>query len=386
MRALKLIIGLSIVALLVGAGLSWQIQTRALGEALVKDLAVAKSRVIERTPRPKAPLHDNGFQCLGEMLDVNPTDFSPFYGKEMDRLKDFIEGTRPIAELPPEVSAQLKALSPWAASLRSCGDSAKLAAVDGLAPGTPSQSARWVRLVDALPALIEFTALELRVLLADGQPEVALERCTATWAMVADQSHLGLLGATFARRSVRRLAPACGAALAAAPPDVRAQVAKQWAPLKNRLASAQEIIDLERLSTSLLLFAWVAPGAERAQLPQVTPRGSSDLKSRLRVQRLWSAWDPAMRKLAAVADVPGPERVAAAAGVDAALGDLKLSTQYASFLTSYEETSLVLDLLSDLAAEAEKPLPVGVTRNEQQLEYVNAQDQHLVIPLVAEKR
>ena len=95
---------------------------------------------------------------------------------------------------------------------------------------------------------------------------------------------------------------------------------------------------------------------------------------------MWREWDAAMRKLAAVAD--GPARAAAADAVDATLGDLKLSTQYASFLSSYEETALVLDLLSNLAAGADQPLPAGVTRTDQQLDYVNAQGQHLVIPLI----
>jgi len=181
--------------------------------------------------------------------------------------------------------------------------------------------------------------------------------------------------------AVRRLAPACGAALAVAAPDVRVQAAKQWAPLKNRLATAEEILDVERLNTSLLVFAWVALEAQRAQLPAVAPLGSRDLKNRLRVLHLWVDWDAAMRKLAPVANTPGREREAAATVVDAALGDLKLSAQYPSFLASYEETALVLDLLTDVATGAEKPLPTGVTRNEQQLEYVNLQGEHLVIPL-----
>ena len=378
MRALKAVLLLLVVVIPLSVAVSWRDQAVTRGEALVRDLAAAKARVIPRVPAPKAPLHDNGFKCLAGMLDVTPADLSPFYGRGMDVLNDFVDGTRPVSELSPEVSARLKALSPWATSVRSCGESASLGFVEGLAPGTPPQQLRWDRLTVATPALIEFTALELRVLLADKQPEVALERCAATWATVADQSHLGLLGATFARMAVRRLAPACGAALAAAAPDVRVQAGKQWMPLKNRLATAAEILEFERLNTSLLVFAWVAPEAERAQLPPVTPLGSTDLKNRLRVLHMWVDWDAAMRKLVAA----GPEeRASASAAVDASLGELKLSAQYAPFLASYEETGLVLDLLTDLASGGEHPLPTGVTKNEKQLEYVNAQGERLVIPL-----
>ena len=273
MRALKVIIGLLIVAIPASVFLGWHHQTtRGLAQALVKDLAAAKSRVIARTPPPKAPTHENGFQCEGAMLDVTAADFSPFYGANSDRLKDFIEGTRPVSELPPEVSARLKALSPWAVSLRSCGDSARLAYVDGLGPGTPPQALRWDRFTSATPALIEFTALELRVLLADGQPEVALERCSATWTMVADQSHLGLLGATFARMAVRRLAPACGAALAAVPPEVRVQVSQAVGALEE---PARHAAGDHRTRAPLHQPAGVRVGVPRGGARAIAPAGAA---------------------------------------------------------------------------------------------------------------
>lgn len=382
MRA-KLIIGLVLLSLLASLGVAWRLQTRALGDALVQDLAAVKKVTLARTPAPRAPLHDNGLRCLGEMLDVTPGDLTPFAGEGKPALEPFIIGARPLSELPPEVRARLLALSPWAAAMRGCGDSMQLAWVEGLSPWTPSSHPRPQRLAAAMPALLEFTALELRVLLADAQPAVALERCGSTWAMAADQSHLGLLGATSARMAVRRLAPACAEALAAVSPEVRAQVARQWAPLKNRLASNGELVEHERLHLTLLAFAWVASEAQRAQLPPVSALGPADLKIRLRTERTWRGWDAAMRQLAAVAATPGPARDAAAAGVDRALEGAwgQLSSQYSTYLTTWEETAMLLDLLADLAAGGIKPLPPGVTRTATELDFVNAQGQHLVLPL-----
>jgi hypothetical protein len=376
MRKLALLIGL-VVAVLGGLALTWTLQTRALAEALVKDLSVAKASVIERTPPARAPLHENGFACVGAMMDVTAADFAPFYGKDSAGLKEFITGQRPISELAPEVKTKMQAFSAWASSLRACGDSAKLVYVDGITPWAQPQQPRTARLADAIPALIEFTALELRVLIADGQPEVALERCSATWAMVADQSHLGLLGALHARMAVRRLAPACAEALAAAKPDVRAQAATQWAPLVSRLAPAHELIELERLNISLLVYARVSPESLSTQLG-VTPT-QADLRGRVAVGRMWRAWDEAMRKLIGLADVPGTARVDAATSVDATR-DLNVSMQYAKFLGAYEETTLLLGVLTELAAGGAKPLPAGVTKTARGLEYDNGDGQKLLIP------
>lgn len=376
MRKVALIIGVLAIAVPGLLYLRWDWQTRALANALLTDVTATRQRIIARRPPPRAPVHDNGFQCLGAMLEVTPADFSPFYGN--GTLNAFITGQKPISELPSEVHERMLQLSPWAASLRACGESMKLGYVDGVVPWAAAQHPRQLRLADAIPALIEFTALELRVLLGDKQPEVALERCSATWAMVADQSHLGLTGAMNARMAVRRLAPACGEALAAVPPDVRAQLAAQWAPLRNRLALPHEVLELERLNTSVLVFAWLADEVVRAQLPASTPPGDGDLKRRLGAGRQWRAFDESMRRLIAVADTPGPERVSAGA---AAAGPVGSQVPYVKFVTAYEETFLLLDLLADLAAGGSKPLPPGVTKTEQGLEFVNTDGQKLLIPV-----
>lgn len=375
MRKLLLLL-LVLAALPLVLFLTWDTQTRTLANALTAELTAGKARVIKRDPPPKVPLHDNGFQCLGAMLDVTPTDFGPFSPKNLASLDPFITGAKPIAELSPDVRAGMLTFSPWAASMRSCGDSNQLAWVEGILPWPPANNLRWRRLTDVMPSLIEFTALELRVLIADGQPEVALERCGATWAMVADQSHLGQAGAMHARLAVRRLAPACGEALAKAPPEVRTQVAKQWAPLRNRLAPSKELIEAERLGNSLRTFAWVADEASRAQLPFVVAPSDASFMSKVRTGRTWRDWDGAMRELAAVADKPSPERSSAAARVEGIA-----PSQYGQFLSSYEEAFVLLDLLADLAAGGGKPLPEGVTKKEKALEYVSPQAQTLLIPI-----
>ncbi|MDP1826502.1 MAG: hypothetical protein Q8L48_24750 [Archangium sp.] len=384
MKRIILLLGALALAAPVALFLTWDTQTRNLGNALLAELTTAKKTLITRTPPPQAPLHDNGYQCVGAMLDVTASDFAPFYGKEKP-LEDFITGAKAITDLPEDVRAKMKAFSPWATSLRGCGESMKLSYVEGVAPWAPDTHPRQVRLASAIPALIEFTALELRVLLGDQQPEVALERCSQTWAMVADQSHLGLAGALHARMAVRRLAPACGEALAAVPADVRAQVAKPWASLKNRLATPHELIDLERLKLSLVVFAWVSGDPIRTQLPPAAlPVGAPGLKRRLRVGRLWHQWDAAMRKLSSVADAPGAERVSASEAVDATFEgttDVNAATQYAKFLAASDETAVLLDLFADLAAGGTKPLPAGVTKTGLGLEYDNGQGQKLLIAI-----
>ena len=371
MKRLLLLLGVLVIALPFGLYLVWDAQTRALGNALVADFTAQQHRTIKRTPAPLSALHDNGYQCLGSMLDVTTADFEPFSGKTLD---DFITGQKPISELPPPVRERMLSFSPWAASMRNCGSSMHLSWVDGLSPWAEDAHPRSVRLTQALPALIAFTALELRVLVADGQPEVALERCTATWALVADQSHLSLLGGMYARLAVRRLAPACGEALAAVPPEVRTQLAQQWAALRNRLAPVKELIEADRLGTAIRSFAWVSSEAVRSQLPSSAP--SSTFMGRLQVGRTWRAYDQAMRQLSAVAELPAPERLKAAADVDAIV-DL----QFAKYLSSYEETFVLLELLADLAAGGGKPLPVGVTRTDQGLTFASAESPKLLIPI-----
>jgi hypothetical protein len=342
----RLLFGLGVVAATaVALLLFWRAQTATLANALTADLAAARQTSIKRDPPPRAPMHQNGYQCLGSMFDVTAADFGAFGAKNAASLEPFITGASPAGEISLELRSQMLAFSPWASALRECGDSMQLSWVEGLSPWATQPNTRWQRLVDAMPALIEFTALELRVLLADGQPEVALERCSATWALAADQSHLGLAGAANARLSLKRLSPACRDALAAVPPEVKAQVAKQWPPLKKRLASTKALVEAERLATSLQRFAWVSDEAVRAK-GAVMP-AATDFSSRVRAGREWSAWDAAMRTLLTVADSPGPERQRSVKEVDAIA-----KSQLGTALDEYEQSGAWLDALCDLARGA----------------------------------
>lgn len=365
MRRLLLLLAVLVIAIPGILFLVWDAQTRALGNTLVADFTAAKARVITRTPVPRAPLHENGYQCLGQMLDVTAPDYGPFGAPE---LADFITGKKPITELSPDVRARMLKFSPWAVTLRGCAESLELRWVDGLSPWAPPTHPRQLRLAGAIPALIDFTALELRVLLGDGQPEVALERCTATWATVADQSHLGLVGARHARKAASTLAPACGEALAKAPAEAKAQIARQWPHLRNRLAPVKELIEAERLGSSVRTFAWVSSEAITSQLPGVVAPGTSGLMSRIAAGRTWRAREAALR---ALAQTSGAERTRAADAIEPGLGQ---------DLTAYEETFVLFELLADLAAGGSKPLPAGVTRTEQGLEFASADGQKLVIP------
>lgn len=317
--------------------LVWDTQTRTLGNTLLADITAAKQRTIKRDPPPKEPKHDNGFKCLAGMLDVMPPGaLVPFSGKNIDALEPFISGAKPVTELPPEVRASMIAFSPWAGSVRDCAQSMALGWVDGIAPWAPADNLRAARLAEAMPVLIDFTALELRVLLADLQPEVALERCSTTWALAADQSHLGLAGAKTARLAVKWLAPACTAALKALPAEatpVRATVGKQWLALKQRLALPKEVIEAERIRGSLRNFAWVSDEAIRTQLPGVVMPANSGFMSRIETGRKWRAWDQAMRELA-TGTPSGP--------VDASLP---------TALSDYEQTADELESLASVASK-----------------------------------
>ncbi len=102
MRRLLIIVALLAVAIPFGLFIQWDTQTRSLGNKLIADLTTAQKQVFTRTPPPGTPLHDNGFQCLGAMLDVTP-ELRPFTPGAAASLDPFITGKQPIGELPPEV-------------------------------------------------------------------------------------------------------------------------------------------------------------------------------------------------------------------------------------------------------------------------------------------
>lgn len=336
MRRLFVVLGVALAIPFV-LFLVWDTQTRTLGNTLLADISAGKQRTIKRDPPLKEPKHDNGFKCLGGMLDVSPPGaLAPFTGKNIEALEPFINGTRPVNEIPPEVRASMIAFSPWAGGVRDCAQSKELSFVEGIAPWAPVDNVRAVRLAETMPALIDFTRLELRVLIADGQPEVALERCSTTWALAADQTHLGLAGAKTARLAVKWLAPACTDAVKALPAEatpVREAVGKQWLALKQRLALPKEVVEAERIRGSLRTFAWVSDEAIRKQLPAVVMPANTGFMARIEAGRKWRAYDQGMRELTKESP-SGP--------VDASLP---------TALNDYEQTADELDALAALASK-----------------------------------
>ncbi len=371
MGRLKWIPVVLVVALLVAAVGVHEVSVGAVADGLVKDLEAGRRRTIERSPPPQSPRHEDGFVCLRSMLGVSPTDLSPFLRKAGE----------PAVELTDEVRARLKALSPWATAMRACASSRHLTFGAGAAPEDREAVTEWLRLIGATRALFEFTRVELQVLIADAQPEVALERCSEAWAFAADLSHLGLMEAMLARAHIRSLAPSCGAALAASPPDVKAQVAKTWATLPARLTSGPELIATERKMMGLLYFGWTKG------VPHATPAADPTFLRKLTLQRQWISWDRAMRKLEAVANTPGPARVAAAASIDTIHHAWPMSSEfgpdadYEKFLRRNDESNEVLTLMLALALDDASDRP-HVTRAQGTVTYTGAQGEPLVIPTV----
>ncbi len=365
-----------LLAVIAGGGATQQYRAGQVRAGLVKDLEAAKTREVTRTPPMLNAVHDNGFQCLGLMLDVAPRDIGEFARK--DELAPMLTGAHP--ELLEAARPRLQTLSPWAKSMRECASSKGLRFVEGVSPWATPPNVRASRLALTTAALFRFTAIELQVLLADGQQSVVLERCSETLALGADLTHLGLQGAALMRMGLRVLAPACGAALATSSADVKAQVAKQWATIPARLARPAQLMEAERLSTELQGFAWTM-GVPEATLPT-----EPTVLRRWLMQRLWLSWDAAARKLEAVAATPGPERTAAAKALAQTLDAWWVPTEYVGAgvdlertLVMQEENDAVLTLLLALALNDETPRP-QVTWAKDRVTFTPAGADPILIP------
>jgi len=267
-------------------------ELKALGASLAAD--VARPAKVLHSPAPKMPQHDDALVCFGALVDVAPKDLSPFVGSPV-----------PV-EATPEVQARLRELSPWIQSMRECANSVSATPAKNLVPG--ARPATPVSKVGE--ALVNFSVLELRTLVNDMQVDLALERCTATWELAFDLTHLGFDGAAVAESAVRALEAPCTEALGKVKPEVAAQVKKSWAALEARLAPASQLVERARLDTALTTYAWVLPPEQRAGLQHVTV--PSDTSQSRRVAGEWSAYDAMMRAVAPLAATPGDARKAAA--------------------------------------------------------------------------
>lgn len=375
---------LGLLVVLLGAGLAvHRVSAVRVRDGFRKDLEAAKALVVARSPLPQNPRHENGFECLGSMIDVTPRDLSPFETARADAsLTPFLTGDSPMSALPGEVRGKLDALGPWAQGLRECADSQHLSFVGGLSPWSTESAPRWSRLRFTTAALFLITNLEVRTLLAEGKPEPALDRCGLTLAFAADLSHLGPQGALLTRLGLRALAPVCGGAFAQVPPEVKTGLAKDWAALPARLARAQDVVAAERISMGMAAFGW------SMDVPLASPVADPSLLRRLLLQRLWASWDGAMRKLEAVADVPGPARLEAAQAVDDTFHAWWLpadyrdaGANYGQLLASVDENDELLTLLLALALNDTSARP-HVTRTDTAVTFTPSSGDPLVISTV----
>jgi hypothetical protein len=350
---------------------------------VTQDLEQARKRVVARSPPTTNALHDDGFHCLAGLLDVAPKSFSPFDEKPDARLLALFSGQHPEL-VDATMRERLLLFSPWVKSLRECSHSARLTFTSGLTPWD-SPTLRNGQLSHSMVALFRFTNVEVQALLTDGQVSTALERCTETLQLGTDLTHLGIQGSALLRVGLRTIVPLCATALAASEPEVKAQVAKQWAALPARLATTEELVDDERLASAVLGFGWSA-GLPGAKQPEV-----ATWNERVGTQLLWRRHDQAMRKLHDVAATPGPARTAASEKVvDSFQGWMVApqyvasSLQYEPFLVGEEENGEVLSLLLALALGDENPHP-HVTRGDGFVTFQPSNADPLVIPTRALK-
>lgn len=299
---MKRAMGLILLGVLAGGGwlLLQRRATAALAERLTAQATTLGAFELEHATS-STPVHDNGLRCLKLMLDVTqPTQGAAF---SSGTLLAVARGEQPVAALGDEERAQVEAMSPWVAAVRECASSARLQFVEGLRPDEPRSRTK-ERLALVAPRLFAFSAVELRLVLEEKKPALAVERCTQTLALAADLSVLGVEGVQVMHDGVRVLAPPCAEALRQTSPDERAQAAKLWAQLPARVVSAKTLVDLERLSTGRRVFGAVLglePPAEK-----VMP-GEQFLRGRDAV-----AFDEAMRALGDVVEQAEGRKTAAA--------------------------------------------------------------------------
>lgn len=383
-RRVMLAIGVLVLVMVTGLFVSWHVQTRALGAALVRDVESTLATTLERNSGPGAPKHENGYACFAQAVDAMPADVSPFDQKSAPALAQMLD-----AGVVFEVwQAKVASLEPWAASVRSCGDSARLQFVPGVTPFAPFAEPLAEAGNQAVNVLSRLARLQART--AGEEPEVIAARCVATLEVALDRSRVHLIGAMIAAAAVRQLTPSCGEALQHLGGEARPLFGARLERLRSRLVTNHELLDHERVLMALELFSWTLTPEERAKLP---PGGNMMRETlanpvlRFALARSWGRWDSAMRQLAASADAPGPARIAASGRLDEAFnawwmpGELSVGGPgYDRLLVRNDETAILLQLLADLAAGGERSLPPQVTREAEGLVFTNFEGVRLIIP------
>ena len=380
-RRVLVSIGVLVLTLLAILVVSWTLQTKKLSDALVADIDAWQARVIVRDPQLQSHRHDNGYACIAAALKVAPKDLGPFEPKNLAAINEVMDG----GVVPADWETKLTELEPWAASLRACGDSARLSFVPGVS--TFSIEPPGTRRVLAL-TLERMISLEARLRPVDGTWDTIAEHCAGTLEVGLDRSHLNLIGAMMASGGVRALAPPCGRALQHLSPDARAALAPRFARFPSRLAQNHEWLEAERLLLNLNVFGWMLSDAQKTKVPPAEFPLEASIKNpflRFAYGRNWGRWDRAMRELVAVCDAPGPARLAASASVDTATSPWWLPStsdsgpNYERFMKRTDDTRVLLQLLADLAAGEAKPLP-QTTRTATGITFTDSNGEPLFIP------
>lgn len=384
MVSIAVLLVLMISALLI----SWRVQERALGDALVSDVTATLARPIERTPSLEAPKHENGFACLSAAIDAMPSDLTPFDFKDQAAFQEILDA----GVVPDAVAPAFAAVQPWAESVRSCADSARLAYVPEVSPFAPLDDAKNRPRSLALTALARITRVQARLLAAEQRWGEVAQRCAGTLEIAFDYGHLNLIGAMVSAAVLSQLARPCAEALQRLPPESRPPIAERFARLPSRLVSNVEMLELERQVATLSTYRSFLSEEQREKLPP----GDDWLRDvldepavRLTLPRLWSRWDRALRQLVAAARAPGAEREDASRAVDEVFdqwwtpGLLSTQPNYEKFCLRNDESAALLTVLIELAAGREVTLSPQLVKTAEGLEFTKSGGgEKLIIPLV----
>jgi len=371
-RRVLVAIAAVIVVMVAVTLLRWHLQTRALVEALVRDVEATLASRVELSPGAK---HENGYACFADIERLTPKQLLPVAARNDQVLEAVLDG----GVIPEDWRPKLDALAPWAESLRDCGDAAALEFVPGVTPF----ELRNERGTDIIWVLVRLTQLQLRELEAKREWVGSVERCASALEVSLDRSRLNFQGAMIARTAVTRLAAPCGQALMRLPPEARERVKARFGALPARLATNGVLTDRERLWISLGTYRWLLPPEVSTKLPEGSPLFGPGFV----LVRLWKQYDAAMRTLVTAADTRGPARREAERAVDEALGKWWAPRQpvsrpdYEKLFMRNEATRTLLQLLAHLAAPGETALPGGVSRTGEGYEVTNFEGARMFMPV-----
>jgi hypothetical protein len=350
------------LVLLLAAGFVFAVfrKNHERGAQLVADLAAFRSRrhPIARPDGAPPARVENAAACVAATLSVAPSDLSPFVDASAEAGK-FIRAEKPLSELPETTLERMGALRPWVSAVRACADAQSVTFVDAFAPWDFGE-----RGTRQLMVVARHAGIETRMQLEAGLPADALATCTSTMEVLLDASHFSLVHALIANAGVKLIAPACAAAWKAADQGVRAQFAPRWMLLGARYTNDHDVIEAERLTLSLLLYAPLCSDADRAKLPTPSTGLEAGLAERFLLSRIWPDWDAAMRQTADANDASA--HAAAAQARQAAIerwwvpdsaGLKATAADYGRFAAKMHGTRAFLTLLASVASEGRTPLP-----------------------------